>query len=172
METGDRKQMRESRAGITFPDFRIELGAPRDDQCIDERSASAKQPAAAVRDAIAQRSPPARYGVELANATCHENTAGNIAEKSAGDDPCRAAVRGVSVGPANAERAAAAATANETFGDATGGGDGIGEPDNHGARNRGACPLSGTRRPLLAHRGYSPEYAGDEHHTECAADGS
>ena len=172
MQTRDREQMREPRAGITFPDLRIELGAPRDDQCIHERCAGAKQPAAAVRDAITQRSPPARHGVQFADATRHEKAARNIAEKSAGDDPCRAAVRGVSVGPANGESAAAAAAAHQTFGDATGDGDGIGELDSHGARNPGACPLSNTRRALLTERGRAPQGAGNQHEGERRGQGS
>jgi len=99
--------VREPRARVALAQLGIELAGAGDDEGIDERGAGPEETGAARGDTVAQRAATSRRCVERPHAARHEDAAISITQPSARDEPRRAAVRRVSLGPAQLDHAAA-----------------------------------------------------------------
>jgi len=113
--------MRETGARIALAQFGIKLGAARDDEGIDERGTRAEEPAAALRDPVAQRAAAMRRRIELSDTASDEYAAARVggAQESPGHDPHRAAMRRMTIGPADEQGSAAATRLRDGFYDPT-----------------------------------------------------
>ncbi len=175
MQSRDREQVRQPRLRVAVAHGRVELGAARDHQRLDERRPRAEQPLDARHDPVPQGAAPAPHPIEQLHPPRDEHPARRVAGEAPRHHPRRAAPRRRPLRPAHPQPTTARRPPyNLDVYETAAVGRRIDEPHDRGAgiriphpASRIPAPFSSTCRAPLPHRSLTPEQSRDAHDPHC-----